>query len=142
MTTLTITTVETHGEINTAGKVSYDSGKFFNVSAPISNSAWIIDFGASDRMTFDSSQVSLIKPSSKQFLSIVNGTSNPVRGERFVPLTNDLSLDFVLIISSLNYNLLFVSQITTALFCIFIFWSNSYVFKDIQTRQTIGYGIK
>ena len=35
-----------------------------------------------------------------------------------------------------------VSQITTALFCIVIFWPNSCVFKDIRTRQAIGYGIK
>jgi hypothetical protein len=93
-------------------------------------------------MTFDSSQVSLTKPSSKQFVSTANGTLNPVRGEGSVPLTNDLSLDSVLIVPSLNYNLLSVSQITTALFCIVIFWPNSCVFKDIRTRQTIGYGIK
>ena len=64
MTTPTAGIVKTHGEINIAKKASYDSDKFFNVSAPIYNSAWIIDFGASDHITFDSSQVSLIKPSS------------------------------------------------------------------------------
>ena len=35
-----------------------------------------------------------------------------------------------------------VSQITAALSCIVIFWPEFCVFKDIQTRQTIGCGIK
>nr|CAN65321.1 hypothetical protein VITISV_028038 [Vitis vinifera] len=35
-----------------------------------------------------------------------------------------------------------VSQITTTLSCIVIFWPEFCVIKDIQTRQTIGYGMK
>ena len=42
----------------------------------------------------------------------------------------------------MNYNLLLVSQITTALFCVVIFWPEFCVFKDIRTRQTIGYGVR
>ncbi|RVW66681.1 Retrovirus-related Pol polyprotein from transposon TNT 1-94 [Vitis vinifera] len=41
-----------------------------------------------------------------------------------------------------DYNLLSVSQITAALSCIVIFWPEFCVIKDIQTRQTIGCGIK
>ncbi|RVW23169.1 hypothetical protein CK203_102989 [Vitis vinifera] len=43
---------------------------------------------------------------------------------------------------SLDYNLLSVSQIIAALSCIVIFWPEFCVIKDIQTRQTIGCGIK
>ncbi|KAH0672644.1 hypothetical protein KY290_024878 [Solanum tuberosum] len=39
-------------------------GKALNSSALVSNSTWIIDFGATDHMTFDSRQVSSLKPSS------------------------------------------------------------------------------
>ncbi|RVX09250.1 Retrovirus-related Pol polyprotein from transposon RE1 [Vitis vinifera] len=46
------------------------------------------------------------------------------------------------VVPSLDYNLLSVSQITAALFCIVIFWPEFCVFKDIQTRQTISCGIK
>ena len=53
-----------------------------------------------------------------------------------------MNLDSVLVVSSLDYNLLLVSQITTTLSCIIIFWPEFCVFKDIQTRQMIGYGIK
>ena len=35
-----------------------------------------------------------------------------------------------------------VSQITTTLLCVVIFWPDFYVFKDIQTRQTIGCGVR
>ena len=57
-------------------------------------------------------------------------------------LTNTLNLNSVLVVPSLNYNLLSVSQITTALFCVVIFWLEFCVFKDIRTRQTIGYGVR
>ncbi|KAL6311183.1 hypothetical protein AAG906_025772 [Vitis piasezkii] len=46
------------------------------------------------------------------------------------------------VVSSLDYNLLSVSQITATLSCIVIFWPEFCVIKDIQTRQTIGCGIK
>ncbi|RVW78568.1 hypothetical protein CK203_049813 [Vitis vinifera] len=46
------------------------------------------------------------------------------------------------VVPSLDYNLLSVSQITAALSCIVIFWPEFCVIKDIQTRQTIGCGIK
>ena len=51
-------------------------------------------------------------------------------------------MDSVLLVPSLDYNLLSVSQITAVLSCIVIFWPEFCVFKDIQTRQMIGYGIK
>ena len=41
-----------------------NGGKVLNISTPVSNSAWIIDFGATDHMTFDSRQVSPLKSSS------------------------------------------------------------------------------
>ena len=53
-----------------------------------------------------------------------------------------MNLDSILVVTSLNYNLLSVSQITTVLSCIVIFWPEFCVFEDIQTRQMIGYGIK
>ena len=48
----------------------------------------------------------------------------------------------VLVVPSLNYNLLSVSHITTASFCVVIFWPEFCVFKDIWTRQTIGCGVR
>ncbi|XP_072062323.1 uncharacterized protein [Arachis hypogaea] len=96
-----------------------NGGKVLNICAPVSNSTWIIDSGASDHMTFDSRQASL-KPSSQKFVSTANGTSALVIGEGSLSLTDTLNLDYVLVVPSLDYNFL----------------------SDIQTRQTIGCGVK
>ena len=53
-----------------------------------------------------------------------------------------MNLHSVLVVPSLNYNLLSISQITTTLFCVVIFWPEFCVFKDIRTRQTIGCGVR
>ena len=93
-------------------------------------------------MTFDSRQVSPLKPSSQKIVSTANGNTTPVIGEGSLTLTDTLNLDFVLVVPSLEYNLLSVSQITTALSYIVIFWLEFCVIKGIQTKQTIGCGIK
>ena len=70
------------------------------MSTLFSNSAWIIDSGATDHMTFDSRQVSPLKPFSQKFVSTANGSLNPVIGEKTLPLTNTLNLDYVLVVPS------------------------------------------
>ena len=87
-------------------------------------------------------QVSLLKPFSQKIVSTINGNTTPVIGEGSLTLNDTLNLDFVLVVPSLDYNLLSVSQITTVLSCIIIFWPEFCVIKDIQTRQMIGCGIK
>lgn len=61
-------------------------------------------------------------------------------GEGSITLTKKLNLDSVLVVPTLNHNLLSVAQLTLALHCIVIFWPNLCVFKDIWTQKTIGYG--
>lgn len=140
--------VETRKEDDVAGQISAlaaaagNGGKVSNMSTLVSNSAWTIDSGATDHMTFDSRQVSPLKPSSQKFVSTANGSSAPVLREKTLPLTDTLNLDSVLVVPYLDYNLLSVSQITTALFCVVIFWPDFCVFKDIRTRQTIGCGVR
>ena len=135
-------TEDDSGEKSSELAAAGNGGKVLNISTPVSNSAWIIDSGATDHMTFDSRQVSPLKSSSQNFVSTANGTSIPIIGEGSLSLTNTLNLDYVLVVPSLNYNLMSVSQITTALFCVVIFLPEFCVFKDIQTRQTIGYGVR
>ena len=119
-----------------------NGGKVLNISTPVSNSAWIIDSSATNHMTFDSRQVSPLKSSSQHSISIGNGTSIPIIGEKSFSLTNTLNLDSVFFVPSLNYNLLSISQITTALFYVVIFRPEFCVFKDIRTRKTIGCGVR
>ena len=89
-------------------------GKFLNTSTLVINSAWIIDSGAINHMTFDSRQVSPLRPSSQKIVSIANGNTTLVIGEGSLTLTDTLNLNFVLVVPFLYYNLLSVSQITTS----------------------------
>ena len=73
-------------------------GKFLNTSTPIINSAWIIDSGATDHMTFDSRQVSPLRHSSQKIVSTANGNTTRVIGEGSLTLTDTLNLDSVLIV--------------------------------------------
>ena len=136
----TATIVETEIEDDSGEKslalaaTTSNGGKVLNISTPVSNSACIIDSGATDHMTFDSRQVSPLKSSSQNSVSTANDTSISIIGEGSLSLTNTLNLDYVLVVPSLNYNLLSISQITTALFCVVIFWLEFCVFKDIRTR--------
>ena len=70
----------------------------------------------------------------ENYVSTTNGTSIPIIGEGSLSLTNTLNLDSILVVPYLNYNLLSVSQITIALFCVVIFLPEFCVFKDIWTR--------
>ena len=83
-----------------------------------------------------------MKSSKQTAVSIANGIPSLVMGEGSITLTENLNLESVLVVPFFNYNLLSVAQITYALHCIVIFWLNFCIFKDIQTRKTIGYGTK
>ncbi|KAM2398690.1 hypothetical protein FF1_035266 [Malus domestica] len=119
-----------------------NTGKALKVSASVTNNTWIIDSGATEHMTCESRQVQILKPPTKTVVSVANGNVVPIIGEGTVSLSDTLSLDTVLVVPSLDYNLLSVAQITVALHCLVIFWPSFCVFKDIQTRKTIGYGIR
>jgi len=87
------------------------------------NNAWIINFGATNHMTFDSRQVSSLKPSSQKFVCTANGNTTPVIGEGSLTLNDSLNLDSILVVPNLNYNLLYVSKLTTTLSCVVIFFA-------------------
>ena len=97
-------------------------GKVLNTSTPVLNSAWLIDSSVIDHMTFDIRQVSSLNPSSQNCVSTANVNTTPVIREWSSHLINTLHLDSVLVVPSLNYNLLSVSQITATLSCVVIFW--------------------
>ena len=87
-------------------------GKASVFSATSKNRTWIIDIGASDHMTWDSNELKYVFFSSQSVISTANGSTSPITGEGSVILSNALTLDTVLVIPSLEYNLLSVSQIT------------------------------
>ena len=117
-------------------------GKNSALSVIAKNSAWIIDTGASDHMTRDSGNLKFPKPSSQSVICTANGSTSLITGEGSVTLTESLTLDTVLVVPSLSYNLLSVSQITLTLICTVIFWPLFCVFQDILTRKILGYGVR
>ncbi|CAL8997527.1 unnamed protein product [Prunus brigantina] len=132
-----------HTSASASMATSGTTGYALNVSStsPTSN-VWIIDSGASDHMTCDSNKITSLSPSSQLVVSNANGSSSPVVGEGSLSLTDSLHLDSVLVVSSLDFNLLSVAQITHALFCTVTFWPNCCIFQDILTRKIIGYGTR
>ena len=117
-------------------------GKASVFSATSKNRTWIIDTSASDPMTWDSNQLKSVLPSSQSVISTANGSTSPITREGSVILSNTLTLDTVLIVPSLEYNLLSVSQITSTLACTVTFWPSFCVFQDILTRKILGYGVR
>ena len=83
-------------------------GKVLNTSTPVINSTQRIDFGATDHMIFYSRQVSPLKPSSQKIVSTTNGNTTPVIGEGSLTLIDTLNLDSVLVVPSVDYNILSV----------------------------------
>ena len=93
-------------------------------------------------MTWDSSQLKSVLPSSQSVISTANGNTSPITREGSIILSNTVTLDIVLVVPSLEYNLLSVSQITSTLACTVTFWASFCVFQDILTRKILGYGVK
>ncbi|XP_068636002.1 uncharacterized protein [Aristolochia californica] len=71
-------------------------------------------------MTRDSSQLKSLLTSPQSVISTANGSTSPITGEGSVILSNNLTLDTVLVVPSLEYNLL----------------------SDILTRKILGYGVR
>ena len=117
-------------------------GKASVFSATSKNRTWIIDTGASDHMMRDSNQLKYVLPSSKSVISTSNGSTSPITREGSIILSNTFTLDTVLVVPSLEYNLLSVSQITSTLACIVTFWPSFCVFQDILTQKILGYGVR
>jgi hypothetical protein len=88
------------------------SGKAFHTSTASNSNEWIIDSGAPDHMIFDNLCIQSLKPFEQHIISTTNGTPSPVIGEGSVTLIQNISLDSVLVVLTLNHNLLLVAQIT------------------------------
>ena len=132
-----------HASASVSLAASGITGYALNVSSTSPTSdVWIIDSGASDHMTCDSNKISSLSPSSQSVVSNANGSSSPVVGEGSLSLTDSLHLESVLVVPSLDFNLLSVAQITHALYCTVMFWPNCCIFQDILTRTIIGYGTR
>lgn len=92
-------------------------GKANVLSATSKNDTQIIDTGAADHMIRDSVTYNPFIPSSQSVISTANGRTCPIIGEGSVIFSKTLTLNSVLVVTSLGYNLLSVGQITSTLTC-------------------------
>uniref|UniRef100_A0A2N9EN83 Integrase catalytic domain-containing protein n=1 Tax=Fagus sylvatica TaxID=28930 RepID=A0A2N9EN83_FAGSY len=105
-----------------------------------SSPSWVIDSGASDHMTGNSSLLShTSSPCSPSFVTVANGTKTPVQGKGTVT-TSDLTLSDVLYLPEFPFNLLSVHKLTLALNCSIAFYPSHCEFQDLKTKRMIGGG--
>ena len=84
-------------------------GIALNVSDFTGSDTWIIDSGASDHMTFNSSLFTSLSPSSIPHITNANGESFPVLGTGSVIVTPTITLHHVLYVPALSHHLMSVS---------------------------------
>lgn len=114
----------------------------FHTSNQKSNTDWIIDSGATDHMTFDSSEFIKFTPPRRTSIANANGVTYPVTGAGTVVLSHSLSLSNTLLVPSLSNKLISVGQATEELNCVALLYPNFCLLQDILTQEIIGRGTK
>ncbi|CAL2271104.1 unnamed protein product [Prunus armeniaca] len=103
---------------------------------------WIIDSGATDHMTYNSTLFSTTLPPHRDHVLTANNVTAPVTGASSILLTHALPLDKVLLVPSLSSNLLSVPKVTEQLNCIVLMYLSFILLQDIQTRDIFSRGTK
>lgn len=75
----------------------------------VSNNSWIIDTGATDHMTNDSSKLASMNPPKQTSIHTAIGGVATVTGEDPTKVSSPIDLDTFLVVPSLSSNLLSVS---------------------------------
>ena len=86
-----------------------------NLNSPLNvkQGSWIVDSDASDHMTGDVSILRNYKPCNDRLIvRIAYGSLSKVVGIYFVCISNQLTLNLVLLVSKLDCNLLFINKLT------------------------------
>ncbi|XP_071900983.1 uncharacterized protein [Coffea arabica] len=118
-----------------------ESGKP-NTCLVSSSSKWVIDSGATNHMTGNSSLFSTFQPhTSAPTVTLADGSKSRVLGSSSVNPTPLISLSSVLSLPELSFNLISVSKITRALNCSAQFFPDYCLFQDLSTKQIIGKGL-
>ncbi|BFG42330.1 hypothetical protein CerSpe_286040 [Prunus speciosa] len=105
------------------------------------STTWIIDTGATDHMTFDSTVFSTLSPKSHYpYITSANGAPSNVAGEGTISLSPKLSLPHTLLVPSIKCNLLSVGKFLDSHNCYATFYPSHCKFQDLTTHETIGHG--
>ena len=117
-------------------------GKTISISSYLyskPDSSWIIDSGASDHMTGNSTLFSTYKPcAGNRKVRIADGSFSAIAGVVDITISHSLILSKVLHVPNLSCNLISISKLTQDLKCSANFHSSHCVFQDLASRRTIG----
>ena len=99
------------------------SGKALHIFTHNNDDDWILDFGATDHMTFDSNDFSNATQPRRSYVTNANGVTYPVTGTGTMTLSPSFSLSKTLLVPSLSNRLMYVSQVTVDLNCVIVMYS-------------------
>ncbi|KAF7834637.1 putative LRR receptor-like serine/threonine-protein kinase [Senna tora] len=103
------------------------------------NDSWIVDSGASDHMTGNTSLFSKLAPCKTSLqVKIADGTMAKVLGIGSVKICDTITLLNVLHVPTLACNLLSISKLTQDNHCSANFQSHNCTFQDLASGKTIG----
>ena len=103
---------------------------------------WIINYGATDHMTFDPKDFVEVNQPKRACIENANRVTYPVIGADKVALSLSFSLPNTLLAPSLSNKLLSVGQATEKLNCCALIYPKFCLFQDILTNEIIGHGTK
>ena len=100
------------------------------------STSWIIDSGASDHMTNSLHIFKSYKPCpGTNKVRIANGSLSPIAGKGSIKISEGIDLKFVLHVSQLHSNLLFVSKLSRDSNCCVIFYESRCIFQESELRE-------
>jgi hypothetical protein len=99
---------------------------------------WVIDSGATDHMTWESSLFSSYSPcAGNHKIKIVDGSLSAIAGKGSVILSPLLTLKNVLHVPKLSYNLISITKLTEDTNCQANFFHSHCIFKDLNSGKMI-----
>ena len=104
------------------------------------NDRWIFDFGATDTITYDASDLTGIQKPQKSHIQTANGEFTKVEGAGTVKISHTLQLSNCLYIPSMSHKLLSISHVTKELNCTLLMQPHFCLLQDIRTGEIIGRG--
>ena len=107
----------------------------------ISSSSWVIDSGAINHMTGNSSLFTTFQSHpSTSTVTLANGSKSCILGLGTIHPTSLITLTSVLSLPQFSFNLISVSKLTRTLNCNISFFPDHYLIQDLSTKRIIGQG--
>ncbi|KAI5312619.1 hypothetical protein L3X38_041792 [Prunus dulcis] len=104
------------------------------------SNTWIIDTGASDHMTYDTTFFYELSSNTRDpYITSANGLPSPITGEGTISLTPTLSLSRALLVPNIHCNLLSVGRLLDTLNASATSYPTHCSFQDLETCETIGH---